>query len=147
MKILITTSRVLLGLILKVFGLNGFLHFVPTAVANPLIGPLFASHYPRVVFAVAAIRSTFLLVNRYMPVALTLLSCHREHRAASSLQHSDRSADRIARRAAVAGRVNQRALGLAGICHQRAQANLCIPLRQQHLAGRKLTRKDNYNEH
>jgi putative oxidoreductase len=74
MKILITTSRVLLGLILKVFGLNGFLHFVPTAVANPLIGPLFASHYPRVVFAVAAIGSTFLLVNRYMPVALTLLS-------------------------------------------------------------------------
>lgn len=76
MKILITSSRVLLGLVLKVFGLNGFLHLLPSATGfvGRLIAPLYRSYYLPPVFAVASIAGTLLLINRHVPLAVTLLS-------------------------------------------------------------------------
>ena len=50
MKILTLVARILLGLILVVFGLNGFLNFLkmgpmPSGLAGQFIGALVASHY------------------------------------------------------------------------------------------------------
>jgi hypothetical protein len=75
MKILTTVNRVVLGLILKLFGLNGFLHFIPTpppAVAH-VIGALLASRDLPSLFAVASIGGTFLVLNRQVPVMTALL--------------------------------------------------------------------------
>jgi putative oxidoreductase len=77
MKTITVISRYLLGLIFTVFGLNGFLHFIPmpppSGVAGQYMGALFASHYLVPVFAVQLIGGALLLTNRYVPVALTLL--------------------------------------------------------------------------
>jgi hypothetical protein len=47
-------ARILLGLIFTVFGLNGFLHFIPlplpSDVAGQFMGALFVSHYYVAVF-------------------------------------------------------------------------------------------------
>ena len=49
MKSIVTISRILLGLIFVVFGLNGFLHFIPThqfrGVAGQFIGAILTSHF------------------------------------------------------------------------------------------------------
>jgi putative oxidoreductase len=49
MKITSTIARYVLGLIFTVFGLNGFLHFIPVTPVPPLasqfFGVLAASHY------------------------------------------------------------------------------------------------------
>jgi len=78
MKIAVTVSRVLLGLLFTVFGLNGFLHFIKMAppagqLAGQYMGALFLSHYLVVVFLLQVIGGVLLLVNRYVPLALTLL--------------------------------------------------------------------------
>lgn len=77
MKITSLIARCLLGLIFTVFGLNGFLHFIPmpppSGVAGQFMGALFVSHYLVAVFAVQLIGGILLLVNRYVPLALTLL--------------------------------------------------------------------------
>jgi hypothetical protein len=77
MKIAVTIARVLLGLLFTVFGLNGFLHFIPqpppTGLAGQYIGALFVSHYLVVVFLVQLVGGLLLLVNRYVPLALLLL--------------------------------------------------------------------------
>src|SRR4029077_5496176 len=53
MKILTNVSRFLLGLIFLVFGLNGFLHFIPmpppSGVAGQFLGAMFVSKYLLVV--------------------------------------------------------------------------------------------------
>src|SRR2546430_5287298 len=53
MKILTNLSRFLLGLIFLVFGLNGFLHFIPmpppSGVAGQFLGAMFVSRYLLVV--------------------------------------------------------------------------------------------------
>ena len=71
-------ARFLLGLIFLVFGLNGFLHFIPmpppTGVAGQFMGALFVSHFLSVIFAIQLIGAVLLLVNRYVPIALTLLA-------------------------------------------------------------------------
>jgi len=78
MKIAALIARYLLGLVFLVFGLNGFLHFIPAPPPPP--GPagqfmtaLFASHYVLVVSAVQVAGGVLLLVNRYVPLALVLL--------------------------------------------------------------------------
>jgi hypothetical protein len=77
MKIVSTIARSLLGLIFLVFGLNGFLHFIPmpppTGIAGQFMGALFVSHFLVVVFLLELIPAILLLVNRYVPLALTLL--------------------------------------------------------------------------
>ena len=77
MKIASLISRLLLGLIFLVFGLNGFLHFLPmpapTGLAGQYFGALFASHYLIVIFLVQVIPAVLLLINQYVPLALTLL--------------------------------------------------------------------------
>jgi putative oxidoreductase len=78
MKIIAVIARFLLGLIFLVFGLNGFLHFIPSTppsgTAGQFVGALFASHYLVVVFLLQLIPAILLLINRYVPLALTLLA-------------------------------------------------------------------------
>ena len=78
MKIATVIARFLLGLIFLVFGLNGFLHFIPapppTGIAGQFVGALFVSNYLVVVFLFQLISAVLLLINRYVPLALTLLA-------------------------------------------------------------------------
>jgi putative oxidoreductase len=77
MKIASLIARLLLGLIFLVFGLNGFLQFIPmappTGVAAQFFGALFASHYYIVIFAVQVLGGFLLLANRFVPLALVIL--------------------------------------------------------------------------
>jgi len=77
MKTMFHISRLLLGLIFTVFGLNGFLHFIhmplPTGVAGQFLGAMFVSHYLVAVFGVQLAGGVLLLVNRYVAIALTIL--------------------------------------------------------------------------
>ena len=79
MKIITVIARFLLGFIFLVFGLNGFLHFIPappppSGTAGQFVGALFVSHYLVPVFLLQIISAVLLLVNRYVPLALTLLA-------------------------------------------------------------------------
>jgi hypothetical protein len=78
MKITTVIARFLLGLIFLVFGLNGFLHFIPASLpsgtAGQFVGALFVSNYLVVVFLFQLIAAILLLINRYVPLALTLLA-------------------------------------------------------------------------
>jgi hypothetical protein len=78
MKIVALIARILVGLVFLVFGLNGFLHFIPmgTLPAGPagqFLTALIQSHYVLVVSALQLIGGALLLVNRYVPLGLTLL--------------------------------------------------------------------------
>ena len=77
MKIASTIARYLLGLIFLVFGLNGFLHFIPMkdpgGLAGQFSGAIFASHYWVVIFGLQVIGGLLLLVNQFVPLALVLL--------------------------------------------------------------------------
>src|SRR5204863_8549654 len=78
MKIITVIARFLLGLIFLIFGLNGFLHFIPspplTGTVGQFVVALFVSHYLVVVFLLQLIPAVLLLINRYIPLALTLLA-------------------------------------------------------------------------
>jgi hypothetical protein len=79
MKIASMIARYLLGLVFVVFGLNGFLQFIPqgpmpTGVPGQFMGALFASHYIAPVFAFQLIGGVLLLINRYVPLGLTILA-------------------------------------------------------------------------
>jgi hypothetical protein len=78
MKITSVIARFLLGLIFLVFGLNGFFHFLsmpaPTGVAGQFMGALFVSHFLTVIFVIQLIGAVLLLLNRFVPLALTLLA-------------------------------------------------------------------------
>jgi putative oxidoreductase len=77
MKIAVLVARILLGLLFLVFGLNGFLHFIPmpppTGLAGQYMGALFVSHYLVVVFLLQVVGGALLLAGRYIPLALLLL--------------------------------------------------------------------------
>jgi len=78
MKIVALIARILLGLVFLVFGLNGFLHFIPmgpmpSGTAGQFIGALFQSHYVYVVSGLQVLGGVLLLVNRYVPLGLVLL--------------------------------------------------------------------------
>ncbi len=78
MKIATLIARNLLGLMFLVFGLNGFLHFIPQPPpTNPLalqyLTVLSTSHYFVAVFLLQLVGGALLLVNRFVPVALVLL--------------------------------------------------------------------------
>jgi putative oxidoreductase len=78
MKITTVIARFLLGLIFLIFGVNGFLHFIPmpppTGTAGQFMGALFVSNYLVVVFLLQIVPALLLLINRYVPLALTLLA-------------------------------------------------------------------------
>src|ERR1700722_19964449 len=79
MKITSTIARYLLGLLFTVFGLNGFLHFIPQPpIANPLTMQFFTvisvSHLALFLFAVQLIGGVLLLSGYFVPLALTLLA-------------------------------------------------------------------------
>lgn len=79
MKITALLCRVLLGIAFLVFGLNGFLHFIPlppptSPVAGQFMGVLASSGYLVPVFALQVLPALLLLANRYVPLALTLLA-------------------------------------------------------------------------
>jgi putative oxidoreductase len=78
MKILTLLSRVILGLMFLVFGLNGFLHFLPatmpTGVAGQFVGALFVTHYLAVVFGLELIAGLLLLANRFVVLAIAILA-------------------------------------------------------------------------
>ena len=77
MKIASLIARYLLGFIFLVFGLNGFLHFIPMppppGTAGQFMGALFVSNFLIVVFLLELIPGALLLANRYVPLALVLL--------------------------------------------------------------------------
>jgi putative oxidoreductase len=77
MKIATLIARILLGLLFLVFGLNGFLHFIPmpppTGLAAQYMGALYVSHYLVFIFLVQVIGGALLLANRFVPLALILL--------------------------------------------------------------------------
>ena len=78
MKITTALARFLLGFIFLLFGLNGFLHFLPSpplsGTIGQFVGALFVSHYLVVVFLLQIVSAILLLINRYVPLALTVLA-------------------------------------------------------------------------
>lgn len=69
MKTISSVSRILLGVVFTVFGLNGFLHFIrmgqlPDGLAGQYLGALASSHYMAVVFAFEVIAGVLLLAIR-----------------------------------------------------------------------------------
>ena len=78
MKTTILVSRILLGLLFAVFGLNGFLHFIPMpppqGVAGQYMGALFASGYLVPIFALQLFAGVLLLANRYVALGLAVLA-------------------------------------------------------------------------
>ncbi|MDB6113796.1 MAG: hypothetical protein JWQ62_741 [Lacunisphaera sp.] len=78
MKTLVLISRLLLGLLFTVFGLNGFLHFLPApmpaGLAGQYMGALFVSHYLAIIFALQLVAGVLLLANRFVRVALVILA-------------------------------------------------------------------------
>src|ERR1700681_4102096 len=78
MRITALIARILLGLVFFVFGLNGFLHFIPmgpmpTGLAGQYFTVMTQSHYILFVAALQVIGGALLLVGRYIPLALTIL--------------------------------------------------------------------------
>jgi putative oxidoreductase len=78
MRIASVIARYLAGLIFLVFGLNGFLNFIPFpppgGIAGQFMGALYESHYLLVIFAFQVIAGVLLLVNRYVPLAVAVLA-------------------------------------------------------------------------
>src|SRR3989442_9944084 len=78
MRTVSAISRYLAGVIFLVFGLNGFLNFIPLpppeGIAGQFMGALYASHYLVVIFAFQIIAAVLLLVNRYVPLAVAVLA-------------------------------------------------------------------------
>src|SRR5271169_6032270 len=78
MRTVSAISRYLAGVIFLVFGLNGFLNFIPLpppgGIAGQFMSALYVSHYLWVIFAFQVIAGVLLLVNRYVPLALAILA-------------------------------------------------------------------------
>lgn len=78
MRIVLVIARILLGLVFFVFGLNGFLQFIPAppmppGPADQFVTVLLQSHYVWFVSGVQVVGGALFLVNRYVVLALTLL--------------------------------------------------------------------------
>jgi hypothetical protein len=78
MRTVSAIARYLAGVIFLVFGLNGFLNFIPLpppgGIAGQFMGALYASHYLWVIFAFQLVAGVLLLVNRYVPLAVAMLA-------------------------------------------------------------------------
>ncbi len=79
MKTVLLILRLLLGLVFLVFGLNGFLHFIPNlpmpSPAMSFFGALAATGYMlKLVFATQVVGGVLLLIGVAVPFALTILA-------------------------------------------------------------------------
>ena len=79
MRYLTIITRILLGLVFLVFGLNGFLHFIPQPKdamppgAMDFFGALVKTNYMvPLIFATQTLGGALLLLNRFVPLALAL---------------------------------------------------------------------------
>lgn len=79
MRIAATIARILLGIVFAFFGANLLFHFLPNPPLPP--GPLkdfttvmATTHYMAVVGFFQLVPGILLLVNRYVPLALTILA-------------------------------------------------------------------------
>jgi uncharacterized membrane protein YphA (DoxX/SURF4 family) len=77
--IVTTIVRILLGLMFLVFGLNGFLNFMPAPKDMPqeimtVMGALMKAGYMTVVSGAEVLIAALLLTNRFVPLALALLA-------------------------------------------------------------------------
>ncbi len=78
-KTVFLVARILLGLMFLVFGLNGFVPFIPPPPSIPpaamaFFGAMVGSHFSYFVFGVQAICGLLLLANRFVPLALVALA-------------------------------------------------------------------------
>ncbi len=78
MKIVVLICRVLLGLIFVVFGLNGFLNFIPGPLpggtAGAFLGAMISTHYIWLIGGTEFLAGLFLLLNRYLTLGIALLA-------------------------------------------------------------------------
>jgi putative oxidoreductase len=78
MRTLSLIAQYLAGVIFLVFGLNGFLNFIPLpppgGIAGQFMGALYVSHYLWVIFGFQVIAAVLLLVNRYVSLAVAILA-------------------------------------------------------------------------
>src|SRR5262249_24959974 len=78
-RIVTAIVRILLGLMFLVFGLNGFLNFMPPPKDLPkeiitVMGALMQAGYMTVVSGAEVLIAVLLLTNRFVPLALALLA-------------------------------------------------------------------------
>ncbi|HEY4246142.1 MAG TPA: DoxX family protein [Lacunisphaera sp.] len=77
MKTAPTIARYLLGTIFFVFGLNGFLHFIPTpppeGPGGQFLGALFVSGELSLIMGLQLVAGAMLLANRHVPLALAAI--------------------------------------------------------------------------
>jgi uncharacterized membrane protein YphA (DoxX/SURF4 family) len=79
-RVLPVIARVLMGLMFFVFGLNGFIHFIPQPKDMPegagaLFGAFMNSGYMvPLIFTTQVLCGALLLINRFVPLALALIA-------------------------------------------------------------------------
>lgn len=71
--ILLTFSRISLGLILLVFGANGFYTFIPVPEFHPFMEILVSSNYIYVIKFIELTSGILLLSNRFVPIGLAMI--------------------------------------------------------------------------
>ena len=79
MRIMVIIARVLLGLVFFVFGLNGFLHFMPNPPPTPAAGEFFGAliktgYMFLLIFGTQVLGGALLLVGVAVPFALVILA-------------------------------------------------------------------------
>ncbi len=79
MRIVSMVARILLGVMFTVFGLNGFLHFIPSPAFPPgylhdFFTALVGSGFYIMVFGVQLICGILLLIDLYVPLAIVALA-------------------------------------------------------------------------
>ena len=79
MKVVTTIARILLGLVFLVFGANKLVSFMPagplpTGAGGQFLGAMIATKYFLVVGLCESIPGLLLLINRFVPLALTVLA-------------------------------------------------------------------------
>jgi hypothetical protein len=80
MRIAATICRYLLGFAFAFFGSNGLFHFIPvdpkqlpTGLGGEFAHALNTSHYQHVVASLMVLAALLLIINRFVPLALTIL--------------------------------------------------------------------------
>jgi uncharacterized membrane protein YphA (DoxX/SURF4 family) len=78
MKYVVLVCRILLGLVFFVFGLNIFLHFIPTPAPSgdpvTLMTLMFSHGWFNLIGALEIVGGLLLLIGRFVPLGLTILA-------------------------------------------------------------------------